>query len=104
MIAAAFSSPPTQGTRAPSARRDTRLCNRRLRPAIAEESRAVSRAVGDRGGEGAALNLLGHLARDRGDRENARALLRASLSDNPPLAPIGIAVSLAGMTRAGLPS
>ncbi|HET6319103.1 MAG TPA: tetratricopeptide repeat protein [Chloroflexota bacterium] len=64
---------------------------------VAEESLALSRAVGDRGGEGAALNLLGHLARDRGDLENACALLRASLSDNPPLAPIGIAASLEGL-------
>jgi predicted ATPase len=62
----------------------------------AEKSLALSRAVGDRGGEGAALNLLGHLARDRGELENARSLLRASLS-NTPLAPIGIAVALEGL-------
>jgi hypothetical protein len=63
---------------------------------VADESLALSREVSDRGGEGAALNLLGHLARDRGDPENARALLRASLS-NTPLAPIGIAASLEGL-------
>jgi hypothetical protein len=62
----------------------------------AEESLALSREVGDRGGEGAALNLLGHLARDRGDLENARALLLASISD-APVVPIGIAVTLEGL-------
>jgi tetratricopeptide (TPR) repeat protein len=63
---------------------------------VANQSLALSRAVGDRGGQGAALNLLGHLARDRGDRENAGALLRASLSSTP-LAPIGIAAALEGL-------
>src|SRR5205823_8414303 len=61
-----------------------------------EESLGLSREIGDRGGEGAALNLLGHLARDRGEIENARTLLLTSLS-NPPVVPIGIAASLEGL-------
>jgi tetratricopeptide (TPR) repeat protein len=59
-----------------------------------EESLILSRDVGDRGGEGAALNLLGHIARDRGDLATAGALLRASLSNNPGVVPLGLAHSL----------
>ena len=46
--------------------------------------------------EGAALDLLGHLARDQGDLETALALLGRSLPD-PPAVPVGIAPSLEGV-------
>jgi len=57
----------------------------------------LSRTIGDRGGASAALNLLGHIMRERGELDRAEALLREALSSCLGAVRIGVAYTLEGL-------
>jgi predicted ATPase/class 3 adenylate cyclase len=69
--------------------------------ALLEESRAIFRELGEKGGIASSLHPLGDLARDQGDYGRARALLEETLAIWRELGDKrGIAFSLMGLGRA----
>ena len=57
----------------------------------------LSRRIGDRGGTGAALTVLGQLMRERGDLDRAETLLKEALPIGGGAVKIGLAYGLEGL-------